>query len=158
MREARLAPIEGRAEFQAAVIEALDASRHSVTLVDRDFEDWPLESAAGEQALRALLGRGARLQVLVGRRDWLERHGSRFMRLRRLHPALVEIREIPANLRVDESALLGDNQHLVRRAHGDSFHGRLVIASPSEVEPYTDRYRAVWDEATPCLPATTLGL
>jgi hypothetical protein len=158
MREATFADFDTRAGFHAAVICALDSSRHAVTLIDRDFEHWPLESAAGEQALRGALARGAHLRVLVARPDWLERHASRFARLRRMHAGQVECREVPATLRLEDSALVADGQHLVKRAHCDGFHGRLALASPSAVEALVDRYQAVWDESTPCLPATTLGL
>jgi len=140
------------------VLRVLQQSRHAVTLVDRTFEDWPLESAAGEQALHALLRRGAKLRLLVTDADWLARHGSRFARLRREFAAQIECREIPASLRVDESAVVGDRQHLARRSHSDAYQGRGVLASPSEAEPVADRYQAVWDESTPCLAATTLGL
>jgi len=158
LRPSKSSPFDGREAFHAAVIEALDASRRAITMVDHDFSSWPLESAAGERALRDALRRGATLRLLVSERGWLERHGSRFLRLRREQAHRVECRQIPPNLRVDESALVADGQHLVRRARWDRFAGHLAIATPSEVEPLVERYDSVWDESEPCLAATTLGL
>jgi hypothetical protein len=80
------------------------------------------------------------------------------MRLRRELSHRIDCRRIPASLRVDESALVADGQHLVRRPRQDRFSGHLAIASPSEVEPLLERYDSVWDESEPCLSATTLGL
>jgi hypothetical protein len=158
MRPAHVATFDSRAEFHAAIIEALDLCRHSVTLLDRSFEGWPLESAAGEHALRGALRRGALVHVLVGQNDWLARNGTRFMRTRRAFARQMDCREYPAALRIDESILLGDGQHLVRRVHWDGFRGQIALASPSEVEPLMPRYAQVWDESSVCLPATTLGL
>jgi len=83
MREPRLSTFTGRREFHAAILEVLATSRHSIVAVDRDFEAWPLESALGEETLRRALRRGATLRLLVAQPDWLERHGARFMRVRR---------------------------------------------------------------------------
>ena len=158
MRPATDTPFDTRSACHTAIIEALDLCRHTIILLDRSFEGWPLETAAGEQALRGALRRGAQVQVLVGQHEWLERNGTRFMRTRRAFPARIECRTYPSSLRIDESVLLGDAQHLVRRVHWDAFRGRSVLASPAQVEPLVPRYAQVWDESTHCLPATTLGL
>lgn len=149
---------EGRHEFHRATIEALDCTRHELLLLDHDFREWPLGTAEGEHALRAVLARGARVRVMVVKPDWLARHGDRFMRVRREFSARIEIREIPETLRLEESILLGDHQHLVRRIHSESLRGRLVLASPSQLESQLPRYDAIWEESTDCLPATTIGL
>jgi hypothetical protein len=158
MRAATITTFDSRAEFSAAVIQVLQASRHAITLVDRSFEGWPLESAAGQDALRGALRRGASMRLLVGSPDWIQRNGHRFMRTRRDFSERIACRELPPALRIDEGILIGDGQHKARRTHWDGFRGRLVLASPSEVEPLLGRYEQAWDESTPCLPATTLGL
>lgn len=158
MREPVDRLFEGRIAFHGAVIEALNASRRELVLVDHDFQSWPLGTAAGEQALRGALKRGAQVKVMPVKSAWLERHGDRFMRLRRDFAAQVSVREIPETLRVDESVLLGDGQHLVRRVHHEALAGRLVLGVPSELELLMPHYQQVWDESIECLPATTLGI
>ncbi|HPU50275.1 MAG TPA: hypothetical protein PK359_01855 [Burkholderiaceae bacterium] len=149
---------EGRQAFHQATIEALDCTRHTLVLLDHDFQEWPLNTAEGERALRGALARGARARVMVARPDWLARHGDRFMRVRREYSARIEVREIPETLRIEESILLGDHQHLVRRIHHETLRGRLILASPAQLESNLPRYDALWDESTDCLPATTIGL
>lgn len=149
---------EGRAEFHQAIIEALAVARHDLIMVDHDFQTWPLSSVAGEQALRSALLQGARVRMLVVKAAWLERHGDRFMRVRRAFSYRVSVREIPETLRVEESVLLVDRQHLVRRAHHESLSGRLILADPAQLEHQAPRYDAIWDESTECLAATRLGL
>lgn len=158
MREPVDRGFEGRQAFHHATIEALDCTRHDLVLLDHDFREWPLGTAEGERALRGVLARGARVRVMVVKPDWLSRHGDRFMRVRREYSARIMVREIPETLRVEESILLGDHQHLVRRAHPDSLRGRLILASPAQLESQCPRYDAIWEESTDCLPATTIGL
>ena len=148
-----------RGEFTEAVLAAIAASRHDLVLVDRDFADWPLETPLGCEVLGDFLGDGsARLRLMVADPDWIERRAPRFMNLRRRHAAAIECRRMPTSLFVGEGVAIGDRRHLLRRAHGDFFRGRLTLGDPQAAEPLAGRYDAMWDESTPCLPATHLGL
>lgn len=158
MRPSETITFDRRADFHAAVIRAIDDSRHALAIQDRSLEDWPLETAAGALALRGALTRGAGLRILLSQTEWVERHAHRLLRLRRDFAAQVEIRVLPPNLRLAESLLVGDRQHALRRAHADTLSGNCVLASPSQAEAPLERFEAAWQESTPCLPATTLGL
>jgi hypothetical protein len=148
-----------RSEFQQAVLEVLTRSRHSLALRDNDFSDWPIESpAAIEQLARLLKLPGARLRLVVHAPDWLERHGTRFAQLRRSCPGTIECRQAPASIAPGEGLLIGDNLHLMRRAHYQAFRGRLMLAMPQEVEAWRPKFEMLWEESTPCLNATTTGL
>jgi len=152
--------VRSRGEFTEAVLAAVQATRRELVLADRDFRDWPLESAAGAAALDAFLAAdaAARLRLLVADPDWLERQGARLALLRQRHRGAIECRRIPASLFDGAGVVVGDRRHLLRRAHHGLFRGRLTLADPSGVEPMAARYDALWDESTHCLPATTLGL
>lgn len=158
MRPVEHIAFDGRTQFHAAVIRALESCRHGILVLDRSLEDWPLETADGARALRGALTRGATLRVLLSRTDWVERHGARLQQLRREFSARIEFRRIPASLQVDDSVLVGDRQHTLRRAHWETTRGVCVLASPSEAESPANRYESLWQESEPCLPATTLGL
>ncbi|MCL4746829.1 MAG: hypothetical protein KJZ83_15665 [Burkholderiaceae bacterium] len=158
MREAITTPFRHRSEMRDAVIDALAQCRHRADLLDARFDDWPLESAQGEAALRALLARGARVRLLLTNAEWLERRAARLRGLRREHAAQVAIRQLPEGLRLFDCLLLVDGQHMVRRPHRDAMRGVYVQASPSRCEPYCARFEAAWQESCDCLPATTLGL
>ena len=158
MRPPEILGFEGRAQFQVSVLRVLEICRHSITLLDHDLETWPLETSGCDVALRAALLRGVALRILLARSDWVERNASRLRRLQREHPARIAFRQLPESLRIADSTLVGDRQHMVRRAQGRMLRGTLVIASPGETEPAADRFEAAWQEAAPCLPVTTLGL
>lgn len=148
-----------RGEFTEAVLAAITAAHRELVLVDRNFADWPLETPVGCDALAAFLaGENARLRLMVADPDWLERRAARFVQLRRRFAAAVECRQMPASLFNGEGVAIGDRRHLMRRAHGDFFRGRLSLGDPQTTEPVAGRYDAMWDESTPCLPANTLGL
>jgi hypothetical protein len=149
-----------RGEFEEAVLTALASSRRDLLIGDRDFSDWPIETAAGFDALDAFLSGNteARLRVLVADPDWLERRGARFARLRRYHASAIACRQIPASLFANDGVIVGDGMHLLRRAHHDFFRGRLSLGRPSDIAPIAQRWDALWEESTPCLSTTTLGL
>jgi hypothetical protein len=149
-----------RGEFNEAVLAAMAATRRELVLADRDFSDWPLDTAEGNAALETfLLGDPqARLRVLVADPDWLERRAARFHASRRRHPGAILCRLIPPSLFGGEGVVIGDRRHLLRRAHHDFFRGRLSLGLPAEVDPVAGRWDALWDESTPILASTTLGL
>lgn len=152
--------VRSRGEFHEAVLAALQATRRDLVLADRSFADWPLETPAGSAALDRMLRADPRAQVrlMVAEPDWLERHAARFTLLRQQHRERIACRRIPASLFDGSGVLIGDREHLLRRAHADHFRGRLTLSSPADVEPFAARHDALWDESTPCLASTTLGL
>jgi len=152
--------LRSRGEFGEAVLAALASTARELALLDRDFADWPLETRAGSAALEALLAGSAdaRLRVLVADPDWLERRAPRFLQLRLRHRESIACRRLAPGRAATEGLLIGDGLHLLRRAHADAFRGRLALSSPANAEPALRRFDALWDEAVPCLAATTLGL
>jgi hypothetical protein len=158
MRPSEKFDFDGRGEFHAAALRLFGETRHTLVLLDRKLEDWPIESAAGEQALRSALVRGARLRILLGQTEWVERHAHRLLRLRRDFSERLDIRMLPPGLRLEESLLVVDRQHVLRRAHSETLRGSAVLATPSQAEAPGERFESAWQESIPCLPATTLGL
>jgi len=153
-------PLSSRGEFVEAVLAVLAHARRDVLLYDRDFCDWPLDHPQTCRLLAALPRDGARpsLRLLVRDPDWLERHAPRFAELRRQLGAAAQCRQAPASVAPAEGILIADEMHLVRRAHHGRFRGRLSLARPADVEACLPKYQSLWDESTPCLSATPLGL
>ncbi len=150
---------DGRGEFHANVLEMLDRTRLAVCAADRDFADWPLETPAAFDTLsRILIGREASLRLIVYEPDWLERQGARFGLLRRRFPDKIACRTPPATLAPSDGMLFGDQHHLLRRAHSRAWRGRALFAVSDGLQPWRQRFEALWDESEPCLGATSLGL
>ena len=96
--------------------------------------------------------------MIVYQPDWLERHGARFGQLRRRFAAGIECRTPPPSLVPDDGLLLGDHHHLLRRASSHAWRGRAIYAGSEDIDPWRIRFGQLWDESTPCLTATSLGL
>lgn len=148
-----------RSEFHRAVLDLLARSRHSLVLADYDFSDWPIESPAGCAEISRLLRQpDASLRLVVHSPEWLERHGARFGQLRQVFAGRIECRQAPAAIAAGEGLMIGDRIHLLRRAHYQAFRGRLLLAMPESVEPWSRKYEQLWQESAPCLTGTTTGL
>ena len=153
-------PFTSRGGFVEAALTALAAARETLVLYDRDFRDWPLDRPSAAESIARLLGgnHAARLRLMVADPAWLERHAPRFLQLRQRFSQPIACRQVPASLAPTEGVLIADDRHVLRRAHYGSFRGRLSLEQPAEAEPLVEKYRALWDESTPCLHGTTLGL
>ena len=148
-----------RSDFHRSVLDVLNRSRHSLALRGNDFSDWPLETPpAYDQLTRLLREPGSSLRLVVHAPEWLEKHGARFALLRRHFAGRIECRQAPTAIPPGESLLIGDRIHLLRRAHYQAFRGRLMLAMPEQVEPWSRKYELLWQESIPCLTATTTGL
>ena len=148
-----------RSEFHQAVHEVLARSRLSIALADRDFSDWPLETPqAIAQLSRILREPGSSLRLVVHSPEWLEKYGARFAQLRSLFSGGIECRQAPASLASTEGLMFGDRLHLLRRAHHQSFRGRVSFALPDQVDLWRQKYELLWQESSPCLAVTTVGL
>lgn len=154
-------PFDGREAMAAALRLAISQARRELCFMDRDLSDWPIEEPAMIARLERLLAnsRRASLRMLVHDARWLERSAPRLVAMRRRVGGLVEIRKIAGDAeRADGGLLIADADCAVVRFHADAFRGRVVVEAQEAVEPLRRRYDQLWNDATRCLPVTTLGL
>jgi hypothetical protein len=155
--ESRL--VDGRVDFQEAVLELVARTRRTLRLVDRDLADWALERPAVIAGIERILETpGASVQVVVARTDFLEREAPRLTTVRRRYADRFFVRVAPAASPPTEGLLLGDASHVLRRASPDAWRGRIELASPMAAEPWLRKFAALWGECEIELPLTTLGL
>ena len=148
-----------RSEFHESVLAVLARSRHTLAFSGNDFSDWPLESPDASNHLARLLREpGSSLRLVVHCPDWLERHAPRFAQLRGTFAGRLECRQAPPAIAPGECLLIGDGMHLLRRAHYQAWRGRLLLAMPQEVDPWSRKYDLLWKQSTPCLAPTATGL
>jgi hypothetical protein len=149
---------ETRAELSALVLRAIEASTQTIVLLDPTLRDWSLESPAIAQALRRALARGVLWRVLLLDTEWPERWAPRLGRLRRDFSARLEFRRLPSLLRLQDSFLVCDGKHTIRRLDAGLIKGLAHFEQPREANTPLDRFEHAWPISEPCLPATTLGL
>jgi hypothetical protein len=148
-----------RRECKAQWHALLAASSRSLQLFDPDFSVFPLGERAADAALRALLARGATLQLAMHDSAYIERHYPRFLQLLRDYAHLIECRVTPHNLRqLTDSFCIGDGVHVVRRYHSAHMRGEAAFDAPEATELPRERFAAIWAESRPGLQPSTTGL
>jgi hypothetical protein len=156
-------PFDARADFEREVLAAISSAQREVWLADASFRSWPLNSLAAEQAIHSFLlaSRANRVQLLVAEDRYLASEAARFMRLLRLFGNTLLVRCPPDAVAMrfaeDCSFVIVDRARMVRRFHRDSMRG-VAEFHPNRVGPWVDQFLSVWDESTPGLSGTTLGL
>ncbi len=154
---------DSRSEFDAQLAAAFDSAQREIWLADADFSRWPLNAPAIEEKLRQFLlaSRANRLQVLVHNGDALAASAPRFVRLLGMFSHAIVCRQpaeqVAARFREECCFAIVDRARSVRRFHRDSPRG-VAEFHPNEVRPWVDQFSATWEDASPGLTATVLGL
>ena len=156
-------PFDTRAAFVGHLQDALLRAQREVWMADRDFADWPLAEPAFTTALQAFLRQSAanQLRVLALDADRIPTAAPRFMQVIRAHAVTAQCRLVPphAAARFGEacSMMIVDRSLLVRRFHRDHLRGAAEF-DPAAARPWLDQFETLWEESSPTLASTTLGL
>lgn len=156
-------PFDTRVAFHDALHDALAKAQREVWLADRDFADWPLNTELFTSALQAFLRRSAanQLNLLVQDAERVAAAAPRFLQVLKPHASNAQCRLVPpqAAARFGEtcSMMIVDRSLLVRRFHRDRPRGSTEF-DPAAARPWLDQFETVWEESSPALASTTLGL
>ena len=162
MSSERLASIDSRAGFAAAVRDALtrarDAGAREVLLCDPTFDDWPLDELAVVETLGAWAGPSRKLFVLAHDFDHLARAAPRFAEWRRLWSHVVQCRS-NAELAAEQvpSVLLVPDVVCIRLHDRSRLRGTLSERA-ADLTSCRERIDAFLQRSSEAFPATTLGL
>jgi hypothetical protein len=152
-----------RTEFNQQLLEAVASAQREIWLADVDFAHWPMNSTEMEDALRSFLraSRANRVHLLAYNSEGLTQHSPRFMRVLRLFGHSFMCRQpgeqIAARFAEDCSFAVVDRARVVRRFHRDSMRG-IAEFHPNSVVPWVDQFQSVWEDSTPSIAPTVLGL
>lgn len=156
-------PFDSRASFHDALQDSLVKAQREIWLADRDFADWPLNGESFTSALQAFLRQSAanQLNVLVQHAERIAVGAPRFLQVLKPHAGNARCRIVPmhAAARFGEacSMMIVDRSLLVRRFHRDHPRGATAF-DPVAARPWLDQFETVWEESSPALASTTLGL
>ena len=154
---------DSRAEFGAQLQDALERAQSEVWMADRDFAEWPVGRVEFASALQSFLRKSAanHLRMLTLDAETLARSAPRLLTVLRTHAQNVECRIVPTHAapRFGEacSMLIVDRTLLVRRFHHDHPRGATEL-DPAAARPWLDQFETLWEESSPALSSTTLGL
>jgi len=155
-------PFETRAAFHRQLQDGLGRAQREVWLADRDFADWPLNSEAFAAALQTFLRQSAanHLKLLTQDAERIAVVAPRFMQVLKPHAINAQCKVVPPHAtRFGEacSMLIVDRSLLVRRFHRDHLRG-VAEFDPAAARPWLDQFETLWEESTPAMASTTLGL
>jgi hypothetical protein len=156
-------PFDTRTAFVGHLRDALLQAQREVWMADRDFADWPLAEPAFTAALQAFLRGSAanHLRLLALDTDRIPTAAPRFMQVIRAHAITAQCRLVPrhAAARFGEacSMIIVDRSLLVRRFHRDHLRGAAEF-DPAAARPWLDQFETLWEESSPTLASTTIGL
>ncbi len=156
-------PFDTRAAFIGHLQDALERAQREVWMADRDFADWPLAEPTFTAALQAFLRQSAanQLRLLALDTERIPTNAPRFMQVIKGHAVNAQCRLVPphAAARFGEacSMLIADRSLLVRRFHRNHLRGAAEF-DPAAARPWLDQFETLWEESSPTLMSTTIGL
>jgi hypothetical protein len=149
------------AGFQAAVDRLLEQDGRELRLFDPDLNalrlNAPQRVAGIERFLQA--SRTRRLYVAVHDIDHVTKYCPRMMALLARYAHAVQINRTQEEIRnVQDSFLVLDALHYVRRPAAQFFRGAIGLNDENEALAMRGRFGEIWAASFPAVAPTTLGL
>jgi hypothetical protein len=147
--------------FQAAVDRLLEQPGRELRVFDPDGAALKLNDAGRVQRLERFLlaSRMRRLYLVVHGTDHLTRQCPRLMGLLRRFPHAMQIHRTQEEIReVQDSFLLLDSVHYVRRPVASLFRGSMGLGDENEGQALRGRFGEIWAASFPAVSSTTIGL
>ncbi len=149
------------AGFQAAVDRVLRLPARELRIFDADLSSLNLNSPERIEALRSFLAfsRTRKIYMVVHNPDHLTRYCPRMVNLLSLYSHAVEVNRTSEALRsLQDSFLVLDQNHYVRRPVSRFFRGACGVNDETEALVMRARFQEIWNASTPGVSGTTAGL
>ncbi|TAJ79557.1 MAG: hypothetical protein EPO42_05730 [Gallionellaceae bacterium] len=154
-------PLNGAADYVAALDELCGLAQHSLYIFENDFDNLGFNNEARYTKMRNFLlsSPNVRLHLLAHDSQPLVRFCPRIMMLMRQFSHSMHIYQTPPHLRnVSEPFAVADEKHFVRRFHFDDARGIFAQNDHEGARLLKSRFEEMWASSHPSATATTLGL
>lgn len=152
---------DSEAQFQSAVDRLLAAPGRELRVFDPDLAALRLNDPARIEALAAFLAasRTRRLFMAVHDTDHVTRQCPRMMALLTRYAHAIQIQRTHEEIRnLQDSFLVLDQAHYVRRPVASFFRGAIGLNDETEALSMRTRFQEIWAASFPAVSSTTLGL
>lgn len=149
------------AEFTAAVDRLLDQPGRELRIFDPDLSSLRLNDPARIAKLESFLlaSRTRRIFAVLHDPDHVTRQCPRMMALLRRFAHAIQIHRTHEDLRtLQDSFLVLDAMHYVRRPAARFYRGALGLGDETEALAMRGRFMEIWAASFPAVSATTIGL
>ena len=159
------APIYERFEtnegFQGCIERLLGQPGRELRVFDPDGAALRLNDATRIEALQSFLlaSRTRRIYLVMHSTDHVTRQCPRLLTLLRRFSHAMQINRTHEEIReVQDSFLLLDSMHYVRRPVAALFRGAMGLGDENEGQALRGRFGEIWSASTPAVSSTTIGL
>ena len=149
------------ADYQAAIDRLLEQDGRELRVFDPDLSALKLNSPARIEKLRGFLAasRTRRIYVVVHDPAHVTRFCPRMMNLLTLYNHAVQINRTGEEIReLQDSFMVLDKSHYVRRPVARFFRGAAGINDETEALVMRSRFQEIWNASVPAVSSTTAGL
>ncbi len=150
-----------RKEYLEALDRLIGLAQRELRILDADFSELKIDSPRTQELLSAFLlrGRDNRLYIAVHDADYIRNHCPRLLDLlRRFSDRMFIHRTEGDAARAQDSLVLADRLHFVRRPVQAQPRAALKLNDEQESQGMYLRFSEIWDSSVPVVPATTSGL
>ena len=149
------------AGFQGAAERLLEQPGRELRVFDPDAAALKLNDPVRIERLANFLlaSRTRRIYLVVHDTDHLTRQCPRMLALLRRFSHAIQINQTHEEIRnVQDSFLLLDAVHYVRRPVAQLFHGAMGLGDENEGQALRGRFGEIWAASYPAVSSTTIGL
>ncbi len=149
------------ADYQAAIDRLLEQDGRELRVFDPDLSALKLNSPARIEKLRGFLAasRTRRISMVVHDPAHVTRFCPRMMNLLTLYNHAVRINRTGEEIReLQDSFMVLDKNHYVRRPVARFFRGGAGINDETEALVMRSRFQEIWNASVPGVSSTTAGL
>ena len=155
------APFSSEADYQAAIDTLLDQEGRELRIFDPDLVSLQLSSAARVDHLERFLrvSRTRRIYVATHDAGHMTRRCPRMMSLLARFAHMIQVNRTHEEIRkLQDSFMVLDALHYVRRPVATWYRGALGVNDDSEAQQMRARFQEIWSASYPGVSATTTGL
>jgi hypothetical protein len=149
------------AGYHAAVERLLGQPGRELRVFDPDGASLRLNDPARIELMEAFLAasRVRRLYMVVHQTDHITRHCPRMLGLLARFSHAIQINRTHEEIRsLQDSFLVLDSQHYVRRPAAAFYRGAIGLGDETEAQAMRHRFMEIWEASFPGLAPTTAGL
>jgi hypothetical protein len=152
---------EDNANFQAAVDRLLEQPGRELRVFDRDLAALRVNDPGRIERLERFLlaSRTRRIYFVVHNTDHVTRQCPRMMNLIARFSHAIQVNRTHEEIReLQDSFMVLDSMHYVRRPVAQFFRGAIGLGDETEGQAMRGRFMEIWSASYPAVSGTTVGL
>jgi hypothetical protein len=159
--QAEYARFDNEADYQLAVDRLLALPGRELRVFDPELSTLRLTSSERIELLQKFLLASCtrRIYIAVHQTDWITARCPRMMNLLARFSHVIQINRTQEEIRnIQDSFLVLDARHYVRRPVAALYRGAIGIDDETEALVMRARFHEIWESSYPGVSSTTVGL